>query len=216
MTPAIQQLLLTRRESRPNEPFAGGLAEYITIHQTGNRSRGADAHSHALWLAGSAPYSWHATIDDSEIWQSLRWDEQGWHAGDGLNGPGNTGSLGLEICVNEGIDAEAAAANAAWLVAHLREQGHGRGGTVQHHHWTGKNCPELIRGEPGRWERFLIQVDEHEQEEDMTQLADLNRFLRIREKLRHLASANKPEEEAKMIEANRLLTEAGIFEEEQP
>ena len=158
MAPLIHQLLLSRRENRPDRPFADGRAEYITIHQTGNRRPGADAHAHALWLAGSAPYSWHATIDDSEIWQSLRWDEQGWHAGDGLNGPGNTRSLGLEICVNEGIDAAAAAANAAWLVAHLREQGHGRTGIVQHHHWAGKNCPELIRAESGRWQRFLDQV----------------------------------------------------------
>ena len=170
MAPLIQQLLLTRRGNRPNRKFAGGLEDYITIHQTGNRKRGADAH--ARWLARAAPYSWHATIDDAEMWQSLSWDEQGWHAGDGGGGPGNTRSIGLEICMNEGIDAEAAAANAASLVAHLRSLGHGRKGIVQHNHWTGKNCPELIRAEPGRWERFLDQVAELEAGAPVLEMAD--------------------------------------------
>lgn len=156
--PPVRQLLLTRTTNRPNRPFAGGLAAFLTIHQTGNRRRGADAHAHARWLARAAPYSWHATIDDREVWQSLDWSEQGWHAGDGRAGPGNTGSIGLEICMHEGIDAARADANAAWLAARLRAAGHGRSGIVQHHRWTGKNCPELIRAEAGRWERFLEAV----------------------------------------------------------
>ncbi len=168
----VRQLLLTRTTNRPNRPFASGLAAFITIHQTGNRRRGANAHAHARWLARAAPYSWHATIDDREIWQSLDWSEQGWHAGDGAGGPGNTTSLGLEICVNEGIDAPAADANAAWLVARLRAAGHGREGIVQHHHWTGKDCPQLIRAAPGRWERFLEQVASFEALEASARLGE--------------------------------------------
>ena len=118
--PPLHQLLLTRTENRPNRPFDGGLAAYITIHQTGNPRPTADAHAHARWLAREAPYSWHATIDDREVWQSLDWGEQGWHAGDGAGGPGNTTSIGLEICMHEGIDAPAADLNAAWLTAQLR------------------------------------------------------------------------------------------------
>ena len=163
--PPVRQLLLTRTTNRPNRPFAGGLAAFLTIHQTGNRRRGADARAHARWLARAAPYSWHATIDDREVWQSLDWSEQGWHAGDGRAGPGNTGSIGLEICMHEGIDAARADANAAWLAARLRAAGHGRSGIVQHHRWTGKNCPELIRAEAGRWERFLEAVARFEARE---------------------------------------------------
>lgn len=166
--PPVRQLLLTRTTNRPNRPFAGGRAAFLTIHQTGNRRRGANAHAHARWLARAAPYSWHATIDDREAWQSLDWSEQGWHAGDGREGPGNTGSIGLEICMHEGIDAARADANAAWLAARLRAAGHGRSGIVQHHRWTGKNCPELIRAEPGRWERFLEAVARFEAREAPT------------------------------------------------
>ena len=161
--PAIRELLLTRTDNRPNKPFEGGLAAFITIHQTGNPKPGADAHAHARWMAREAPYSWHATIDDREVWRSLGWGEQGWHAGDGADGPGNATSIGLEICVNEDGDGPAAVRNAAWLVARLRAEGHGREGVVQHNHWTGKDCPMQIRAERGGWERFLDQVERFEE-----------------------------------------------------
>ncbi len=162
--PPIRQHRLTRTENRPNRPFAGKKAAFITIHQTGNASPGADARSHARWLAREAPHSWHATIDDREVWQSLDWGEQGWHAGDGGSGPGNTTSIGLEIRMHQGIDEAAADRNAAWLTARLRRDGHGAKGIVQHHHWSGKNCPARIRAEPGRWERFLALVAQFERD----------------------------------------------------
>ncbi len=185
--PPVHQLLLTRTENRPNRPFAGGLAAFITIHQTGNPRPTADAHAHARWMAREAPYSWHATIDDHEVWQSLDWSEQGWHAGDGAGGPGNTTSIGLEICMNEGIDEAAADLNAAWLTARLRLDGHGHEGVVQHSHWTGKNCPALIRAEPGRWERFLEQVARFEEQATRTALED--RMTRLEQRVNALESA---------------------------
>lgn len=162
MNPPVHQLLIVRTDNRPNTPFAGGIADYITVHMTGNRSIGAGAYEHARWVYYEAPYSWHFTGDDGEIWQHLAETEQGWHAGDGIDGPGNTRSIGWEICMNADIDQEKAYDIAAWHIAELRRRGHGRLGIVQHHHWTGKNCPELIRAEPGRWERFLKQVEDYE------------------------------------------------------
>ena len=160
-----QKKLLARTNNRPNARFRNGLADYITVHMTGNRTAGADAAAHASWHFTSAPYSWHCTVDDSEAWQQLDWGEQGWHAGDG-SGAGNTSSIGLEICMNAGIDQEAAYANGAQVVRELLAMGHGRLGVVQHNHWTGKDCPELIRHEPGRWERFLKQVKEEDMAAD--------------------------------------------------
>ncbi len=185
--PPLHQLLLTRTDNRPNRPFAGGLAAFITIHQTGNPRPSADAHAHARWMASEAPYSWHATIDDREVWQSLDWGEQGWHAGDGAGGPGNTTSIGLEICMHQGVDEAAADLNAAWLTARLRLGGHGYQGIVQHNHWTGKNCPALIRAGPGRWERFLEQVARFEESETRTRLED--RVTRLEERVAALESA---------------------------
>ena len=185
--PPLHQLLVTRTGNRPNRPFADGLAAFITIHQTGNPRPTANAHAHARWMAREAPYSWHATIDDREVWQSLDWGEQGWHAGDGADGPGNTTSIGLEICMHEGIDEAAADLNAAWLTARLRLDGHGYEGIVQHNHWTGKDCPALLRAEPGRWERFLEQVARFEELETRTRLED--RITRLEERVAALESA---------------------------
>ena len=86
--------------------------------------------------------------------------------------PGNTTSIGLEICMHEGIDEAAADLNAAWLTAQLRLDGHGYEGIVQHNHWSGKNCPALIRADPGRWERFLEQVARFEELGTRTRLEE--------------------------------------------
>ena len=72
--------------------------------------------------------------------------------------------------MHEGIDEAAADFNAAWLTAGLRLDGHGYDGIVQHNHWSGKNCPALIRAEPGRWERFLEQVARFEEIQTRTRL----------------------------------------------
>ena len=165
MTLTIHEKLLQRTTSRPNAYFANGVAGYITIHMTGNRSAGADAAAHASWHFTSAPYSWHYSVDDKEAWQQLREDEQGWHAGDG-GGQGNVNSIAIEIAMHEGIDQERAYANAVELVRMIISRGHGAKGVVQHNHWTGKDCPELIRHEQGRWEKFLAAV--YEEEGEMT------------------------------------------------
>lgn len=165
IVPFIRKKLLLRGwPIRPNAPFPGGLADYITVHMTGNRSPGADAEAHANWAYASAPYSWHLTNDDREVWQHLLLTEQGFHAGDGA-GPGNTTSIALEICMNADIDQVAAYELGVKVVRYLLALGHGKQGVVQHNHWTGKNCPELIRAEPGRWEWFLEQV--YKEEDDM-------------------------------------------------
>ena len=48
--------------------------------------------------------SWHYTVDDHAIVQHLPDYETAYHAGDGKDGPGNTTSIGIEICVNAGGD----------------------------------------------------------------------------------------------------------------
>ena len=167
------RLMVTGQPNTPNRPFPGMLADFITVHMTGNRSAGADAAAHAQWMKTNAPYSWHVTVDDIEAWQSIEWVMQGWHAGDGA-GEGNRESIGLEICMHAGIDQVEAYEKAAELVAELLILGHGAKGVVQHNFWTGKDCPELIRHEPGRWEWFLDRVFYYKKlkteppEEDMT------------------------------------------------
>ena len=122
---AIQEHIISGgRKNRPGRDTNPDT--YITIHETGNAAKGADAAAHGAYLDSAAGeddlVSWHYTVDDHAIVQHLPDYETAYHAGDGKAGPGNTTSIGIEICVNAGGDFEAAKANAAALVRLLREE----------------------------------------------------------------------------------------------
>ena len=156
---AIQEHIISGgRKNRPGRDTNPDT--YITIHETGNAAKGADAAAHGAYLDSAAGeddlVSWHYTVDDHAIVQHLPDYETAYHAGDGKSGQGNTTSIGIEICVNAGGDFEAAKANAAALVRLLMEE-HGipLDNVVQHNRWNGKDCPKTIRATAGAWEAFL-------------------------------------------------------------
>lgn len=164
MMQIIQDLIPKGRKNRPAYAMA---PEYVTIHQTGNASKGANAAMHARYIKGAEaaarPASWHYTVDDHEIYQHLPLTENGWHAGDGTNGIGNRKSIAIEICINQDGNLAQAEANGAWLCAKLIKEVN----TLkpfpdclkQHYDWSGKNCPAQIRGRPGGWTGFLAAVE---------------------------------------------------------
>jgi N-acetylmuramoyl-L-alanine amidase CwlA len=138
--------------------------EYITIHQTGNTAKGANAAMHNRYVHSVAPNpSWTFTVDDHEAYQHLPLDENGWHAGDGTNGTGNRKSIAIEICINSDGDLARAEDNAAWLVAKLiREVKTLKPFPAcmkQHYDWSKKNCPAQIRGRKNGWTGFLAAVE---------------------------------------------------------
>jgi N-acetylmuramoyl-L-alanine amidase len=153
---------------------------YITIHSTQNFSSGADARAHAAILKrgglkgrnNSLGYiTWHYTVDDHSIYQSLPDREQGQHAD--YEGPGNRYSIGIEMCENRGNSRSATLDRTARLTASLMAK-HDipLRRIVPHQHWQRvrysdrkvmghKNCPHFLldRGEPGRkWQGFLAKV----------------------------------------------------------
>ncbi|MCH5585797.1 peptidoglycan-binding protein [Shimazuella sp. AN120528] len=132
---------------------------YITVHETDNTEKGADARAHANLqaLGNSRKASWHYTVDEVEIWQSIPDNEVSWACGDGRNGTGNRKSISVEICVNSDGDFEKAKHNAAKLISFLmKKHGISISNVVQHHHWSGKNCPRNIR--KSGWQAFLNLV----------------------------------------------------------
>lgn len=140
--------------------------EYITVHQTGNTDKGANAAMHNRYVHNNAPNpSWHYTVDDKEAYQHLPLTENGWHAGDGTNGTGNRKSIAVEICINRDGNLAKAEANAAWLMAKLIKES----STLkpfpacmkQHYDWSKKNCPAQIRGRTNGWANFLKEVEKH-------------------------------------------------------
>ncbi len=155
-TRLIQQLLPMGAKNKPGRSMT---PKYITMHNTGNTAKGADARAHASYLSSGASgqkVSWHYTVDDEVIYQHLSDTEQGWHAADG-RGPGNSQSIGIEVCMNEGIDQARAEANAAQLVAQLMHK-HGipLANVTTHQHWhPSKYCPALILP---HWDKFVAAV----------------------------------------------------------
>ncbi len=110
-----------------NENIRPGYAmepKYITIHETANTSKGANALNHAKYLDNQArgntdrSASWHFTVDDKEIYQHLPLNEVGWHAG---NKTGNYESIGIEIAVNSDGNYTKAVENARKLAAFFNE-----------------------------------------------------------------------------------------------
>lgn len=141
--------------------------KFITIHETGNFSKGANAKNHSIYLknlaiANTTYVSWHYTVDDTCAYHHIPDDEIAWHAGDGRKeGGGNMASIGIEICVNPDGDFNKSMDNAAWLTAKLLKENNLTISAVkQHHDFSGKNCPQTIR-EKGLWNNFLTTVKKY-------------------------------------------------------
>jgi hypothetical protein len=131
-----------------NRPAYPMRPSWVTIHETANEAPGADAEAHRRFVhagGGSEGVSFHFVVDDRVVIQLLPTVENGWHAGDGANGPGNRTSVGIELCVNAGSDWERTQENGARLAAALcRAFSLPVERVVPHRHWSGKQCPRRI------------------------------------------------------------------------
>jgi N-acetylmuramoyl-L-alanine amidase len=161
---------------------------YITIHSTENRGGTADEHARYLLVKGkrsknnprfgrSGWVTWHYTVDDREICEHLLPTEQGDHADYG--GPGDTQSIGIEICEFRDPMRQAAAIDrAARLAATLADRfSIPTTNIVPHMHWPrwdfkyGKPCPHILLDRDkhapggwrtgGKWATFLVTVNRY-------------------------------------------------------
>ena len=137
----------------------GNAKKYITIHETDNTSKGANANAHGKLQANgnSRQASWHYTVDADEIVQSF---EHTWMCWAGGTTKGNKESIHIEICVNSDGDYKKAVQNAAELVRKImKDENIPIENVVQHNHWSGKNCPSIMRG--GKvitWTTFINMI----------------------------------------------------------
>lgn len=153
------------KHNNKNHYGLGNQKRYITIHDTGNTKRGANAEMHARFIENGSTETWHYTVDDKQVIQHFSHDTQCWHAGD-KRGSGNLHSIGVEICVNSDGNYKQAVENAVKLVQKLMKDlsipiSH----VVQHNRWSGKDCPkQLRRGKDGiTWNDFLNKVRNHKE-----------------------------------------------------
>ncbi len=144
--------------------------KYIVIHDTGNKSEGADALAHFNYFnTGNRNASADFFVDGK---QSLKVNDYTkyytWHCGDGngKNGITNQNSVGVEICINADGDYEKAKQNALDTVRKLmKELDIPPDCVVRHYDASGKNCPQSF-SESG-WAEFkkalageLTDIDE--------------------------------------------------------
>jgi len=164
----VQDFIPVGNSNRPGRKLTPSS---ITIHNTDNDSKGANAAAHAKYQKGAdarrRKVSWHFTVDDKNVFQSLPTNEVGFHAG---TGEGNRTSLAIEICMNSDLNVPAAYKRAALLTAVLAFQNKIKvpSQIVQHHHWSGKNCPRVLREKPNGWKDFLAQVKQFR--DDLTEV----------------------------------------------
>ncbi len=163
-----------RHKHRPMRPT------YITVHSTQTYVSNANAAHFARALRKGhltathnllGYLTWHFTVDESSVYQSLPLNERGEHAD--YEGPGNRKSIGIEMCENRGNSRSATVERTAKLVAVLmKERNIPLKNVVPHQNWvqirprTGKNlgqknCPHFLLegGKPGaKWQGFLQKV----------------------------------------------------------
>lgn len=135
---------------RPNRSGRQIAATHLTVHNTSNTNRGANAKAHSRFVREKGFYvlpsgktnhvSWHYTVDDTRVIKHLPVNERAIHAGNG-----NGVSLGIEICMHAGIDQNAANERAARLIAVLmHDLKIPKANIRSHKSWTGKSCPTLL------------------------------------------------------------------------
>lgn len=177
----IKRLIVSDAVSNRVSFGRGNPRNYLTIHQTGNTSNGANAMSHhRLQARSGVGYGWHWQVDDEMAIQTHDHSFKIWHAGDG-RGKGNTESISIEICVNSDGNYKKSVENGAKLAAMiLKEENIDISRMVQHNYWSGKDCPHEIRyGKDGiTWTDFVNKVknylegDEEVKEEFMEQIQE--------------------------------------------
>ena len=158
--------------------------EYIVIHDTAGGAPTHTAESFAQDLRNqnnkenNQYISWHFSVGEDGIFQSLPLDEVAYHAGDGSKvygeihynstydkadclGGGNRNGIGIESCINMGADYNVTLRKLAKLVAELLLQYNLSFDRIkQHWHFSGKDCPGVIR-HTGRWQEFrnLVKLE---------------------------------------------------------
>lgn len=156
-TKVITQLIDEGTDKRSGEKRR---IEYLVIHETDNKEKGADAKNHSEYLLSDngISTSWHYTVDNKEIYHHIPDNEIANHAG---TYEGNKSGVGIELCVNKDGDFEKTFDNAAKLVAYLLNQYHlGLEDIKMHHDFSGKDCPHTIIRDD-RMREFKEKVKEY-------------------------------------------------------
>ncbi|MBO5454677.1 MAG: N-acetylmuramoyl-L-alanine amidase [Clostridia bacterium] len=137
---------------------------YIVIHDTGNKSKGADTKAHFNYF--NSEYrgsSADCFVDDNgPLWVNDYTKFYTWHCGDGQGkfGITNKNSIGIELCVNEGSDRLKAM---EFLVCEVVKTAERLNipfeNIVRHYDASRKVCPgSMSANDWEEWKLFKIEV----------------------------------------------------------
>ena len=138
--------------------------QYITIHNTPdiNEASGtndAEQYARATYNNNMGDVVVHYYIDETDCWHILADDTVGWHAADGVNGPGNNKSIAIEIVMDgsgKTYDKQAEDRGAKLAAILLHKYGLTIDKMVTHQHWYSKKyCPSYILP---HWSTFVNKV----------------------------------------------------------
>ena len=145
-TPEIISLLDSKQK-----PRTGVLLEeikYITYHDTGNNTQGANAEMHARYMVSTdninnRARSWHYTVDSNCVYHHIPDNEVSWQ-GDTYDAYSK--SIGIETCVNKGSNLHLVWQRMGKLCASLiNKYGMTIESIKQHYDWNQKECPQTLR-----------------------------------------------------------------------
>ncbi|MGD9605351.1 MAG: N-acetylmuramoyl-L-alanine amidase [Bacilli bacterium] len=144
MVPAVDRPGIIKTETK-----------WVVIHDTANTNIGADAEMHTRYIKTNPGASWHYTVDDEETYQHIPNEEVAYHAG---AKEGNNYGIGIETCVNEGVEYNTVMRRASKLTAELLvEFDLSIYNVRQHNYYSGKDCPHVMRA-ANRWNEYLTLV----------------------------------------------------------
>jgi len=122
--------------------------EYITYHDTGNHTPGANAQMHGNYMVGAdnknnRARSWHYTVDENQVIHHIPDNEVSWQ-GDSYTAYAK--SIGVETCVDFGSDLYKTWQRTGKLMAGLLVKHDLELTSIkQHYDWNQKNCPQTLR-----------------------------------------------------------------------
>lgn len=182
---------IIKKQIAYNRSARTGGIKYIVIHDTGNPGTGANANAHFNYFnGGNRGSSADFFVDDREVIQVNDYNRYyTWHCGDGKGAYGitNSNSIGIEMCINQDGNYEAAFSKTIELTRHLmQELNIPIDGVVRHYDASRKNCPASMSGNGwAKWKEFTNRLKESEgltmtqYEELKNEIAELTETVKI-------------------------------------
>lgn len=149
----VQHITNQRKIIRSMDP------EYLTIHSTGNlKSTAQNERDNLNRATNTSTTGFHIVVDELQAIECIPLNKVAYHAGDGANGPGNSKSIGLEIC--ESGNRTKTIENVIEVTAKILNQYNwGIDKLKRHYDWSGKNCPRILSANNWKeWEVFKTKV----------------------------------------------------------